>query len=93
MTTIPEIRAEMLRTADSLKNPALQYLIRSWEKELHRRPYVRKASRKSNPCTDQIDRRIRAYARLHKDASQQEIANAHGVNPGRVSEALAGKRT
>jgi hypothetical protein len=26
------------------------------------------------------------------DASHQEIADAHGINPGRVSEILHGKR-
>ncbi|MBF0247587.1 MAG: hypothetical protein HQL36_05880 [Alphaproteobacteria bacterium] len=50
----------------------------------------RRAPVTSAPSTPQLRRDIRAYARLHPNASNQEIGNFFGVNPGRVSEALEG---
>jgi hypothetical protein len=47
---------------------------------------------KSRSITPALKTAIRAYARRNPEDSQHEIAQAFGVNGGRVSEALAGKR-
>ena len=53
-----------------------------------------RASVKSNPVTDEILEKIRVlgHEAVDLDLSQQDIANAVGVNPGRVSEVLRGRR-
>jgi hypothetical protein len=51
---------------------------------------VRRAPEKSVPITPQIKRRIFAMAR--SDLHQDEIAVRLGINHGRVSEVLRGKR-
>jgi len=45
----------------------------------------------SAPMTTKLAGKIKVYARAYPDASHQEIAALFDVNPGRVSEALAGK--
>jgi hypothetical protein len=59
---------------------------------MFRRNPVRMTPVKSRTVTPMLKASIRAYARRNPDASQHEIAQAYGVNGGRVSEALAGKR-
>jgi len=66
--------------------------IRRVVRHMWRRPAVRTTSVKSQPVTPAIRASMRRYAISHPDASQHEIGSAHGVNAGRVSEALAGKR-
>lgn len=90
---IPEIRAQMLAEADACADPALKTRLLTWERELHRRPYARKAEPSSNPSNRGLAARIRRHAAANPDAPLHEIAAAFGVNPGRVSEAIAGKRT
>ena len=53
-----------------------------------------RASVKSNPVTDEILEKIRVlgHEAVDLDLSQQDIANVVGVNPGRVSEVLRGRR-
>jgi len=60
--------------------------------ELSRRPPRGRAPVKSAHCDDQMRMSIRSFHMTHPDASQVEIAKAFNVNPGRVSEALRGKR-
>jgi hypothetical protein len=57
-----------------------------------RRPAVRTTPVKHRPLTPRLKAAIRSYAKLQPDASQVQIGRRFGVNPGRVSEALAGKR-
>ena len=90
---IPEIRAQILATANTCRDPSLKSRLLTWERELHRRPYVRKASQHSKPTTQGLADRIRHHAVRHPHAPLQEIAVAFGVNIGRVSEALSGKRS
>ena len=61
--------------------------------QCRRRPSPARAPRTSTPMTEELVQEIREYADANPAMSQQEIANAFGVNHGRVSEALRGKRT
>lgn len=47
---------------------------------------------KSRRVTDEVRASVRAMAAANPDMSQQELADAHGINSGRVSEILHGKR-
>lgn len=57
----------------------------------------RKTLSRTPPTSTKMNRivaaRIKAYKRHHPDWSHQQIAVRVGVNAGRVSEVLRGKRT
>jgi hypothetical protein len=82
MATIPEVREELLTIAARIVE---------LEKELHRRPAVKKAPSRKRPVGSTNDA-IRAFAAQHTDLDNHLIAVHFGVNTARVSEALAGKR-
>lgn len=99
--TIPVIRervleiAKMLRgfpelTASSLSEAAIELELLA--EEMRRRPPVTRSRAKSTRMTPEVIEAIKRYAAAFPDKSQVEIARAFNVNPGRVSEALAGKR-
>jgi hypothetical protein len=54
---------------------------------------VRKAVVKSAKVTDAMETSIKAFAARQRHLSFVEIARYYNINPGRVSEVLAGKRT
>jgi hypothetical protein len=96
---IPEIRVELLAIAEwlddyaeSVSNKHLAHSaarLRLLEKELHRRPPVRRAKvNKTTPPT----RLIRAFAEENPDMDYIDMAAAMGIATGRISEALVGKR-
>jgi hypothetical protein len=61
--------------------------------ELHNRPPVMRGEHTSVTVDESV---IEAVIRMHEEnpeMPQHEIAKRVGVNPGRVSEILAGKRT
>lgn len=88
---IPEIRKEMdFLIADMEMALRRMKVLRE---ELVRRPPVSRAPTKSRPVTASIANQIVTYRAAHPNDTQQEIANYFGVNPGRVSEVLAGFRT
>lgn len=96
MATIPEVRGEMLVVAQRVEagqiNPAdIAQHLRRWELDLHRRKPVQRTPprRRGQSAADDI----RAYAAANPGASYHDIANATQTTIGRVSEALAGKRT
>ena len=60
--------------------------------QLSRRSPTKRAPNVSQPMTDELAERIRAYARSHPNATQVQIGVRFEVNPGRVSEALRGYR-
>lgn len=60
--------------------------------EIARRPRGQRAPTTSAPITDALRARIRAMKEAEPDLSQAEIGRRLNVNPGRVSEALRGKR-
>ena len=58
---------------------------------LHRCPPVRKAPRTSRPMSDALAAAIREDAARNPAMPYAELAARHGVNQGRVSEALRGE--
>jgi hypothetical protein len=99
MKTIPQVREYLLKLADSINNGKatdVNYIVRQLRNAVNnmkRRPYVRKASTESKLMTPQLKRRIKAFATNNPHMTYMRIANYHGVSIGRVSEALAGKRS
>lgn len=94
---IPEIRAEIAALArilteagDIVRNASAR--LDNLNEELKRRPVERRASPKLR-MNDAVAERVREYAASNPRASQLEIARQFNINPGRVSEALRGKRT
>jgi hypothetical protein len=61
--------------------------------EIPRRPPVAKAQPKSRKMTPLIAAQIRELHLRNPNLSQAEIGRMVGVNAGRVSETLAGRRT
>lgn len=91
--TIPEIRERLLDIADALSCvPLVAAEIRMLAEATRRRPAHRVAPVKSHPMTEGASDQIRDFAECHPHASHMEIAYLFGVNIGRVSEALRGKR-
>jgi hypothetical protein len=60
--------------------------------EIGRRPPRERAPATSVPITDALKARIRAMKANEPHLSQAEIGRRLNLNPGRVSEALRGKR-
>ena len=59
--------------------------------QMYRRAHTRRAATRSPKMTAEMAQAIRDYRDAHPDAHQQDIAEAFGVNHGRVSEALNGQ--
>lgn len=85
---IPDVAEEMRLIAARHGIPRLIELA----DELGRRTST-KAPRSSNKMTPAIEAKIRKLKARHPDMTQLDIANQVGVNQGRVSETLNGKRT
>lgn len=85
---IPEIQERLREKAAEHKDPELDLLA----SELTRRSPSSRAKITSARMTPELADAIRAYSRAHPDAAQASIASIFNVNPGRVSEALAGHR-
>lgn len=86
---IPEIRRELHKLADDFDIPRLHQLAG----ELMRRPAVRRAKVRSARVTEELEEDIRNFAKRNPGSHYTDIARYFNVNPGRVSEAIAGKRT
>jgi hypothetical protein len=86
---IPEVREELHKIAKDFSIPRLHQLA----DELVRRSTVRRARPQSVRVTDELESSIRAFAKRQPQLSFVEIARYFNVNPGRVSEAIAGRRT
>lgn len=94
--TIPEIRdliAELTDEGSKLarRQYAINLRINALMQETYRRSYTRTPV-KSKSVTAVVRASVRAMAAANPDASHQEIAEAHNINPGRVSEILHGTR-
>lgn len=93
MTKIPETRKQLERIAsDPAMPPHLAADLRTCISDLVRDPAVRKAPTQSSPVTPQVKQQIKTLAANNPDMSMQDIADLVGVNIGRVSEVLNGKR-
>jgi hypothetical protein len=86
--TIPEICDRLRVLAAHYALPELDDLA----DELRRRPAGSRAPATSTPMTPALAALIRAHSMSHPSKSQVQVARHFGVNPGRVSEALHGKR-
>ena len=94
--TIPEIReliGELTEESQTLARRQFQIAQQIGElaEETRRRSYSRTPVKSKN-VTNTVRTSVRKMAANNPDASHQEIADAHGINPGRVSEILHGKR-
>ena len=94
--TIPQIRDLISELTDegtklARRQFAINLRINALMQETYRRSYTR-APVKSNRITNAVRRSVWVMAKENPDMSHQEIATAHGINSGRVSEILHGKR-
>ena len=94
--TIPEIRELIgVLTEESQTLARRQFQIAQQIGELaeetRRRSYSRTPVQSKN-VTNAVRASVRKMAANNPDMSQQAMAEAHGINPGRVSEILHGKR-
>lgn len=85
---LPEVAAELREIADEYDIPRLHELA----DEIKRRPFE-KGPRVSRKITPEIRRAVRAMKRANPKMAQIMIAKHLGINQGRVSEILKGKRT
>lgn len=85
---IPEIQQELHQLAREHGIERLSDLA----DELSRRAPVRRAPATSVKMTAVVRRRIKDYAQAFPNMPLAEIAKHVGVNPGRVSETLRGRR-
>jgi xanthine dehydrogenase iron-sulfur cluster and FAD-binding subunit A len=93
--TIPEIRALLHALADNLDKIPVEEAkaqLRILAEATRRRRPVRMAPPRRKGLTPARVADIQAYAAAHPKAGYPDIADHFGVNQGRVSEALAGKR-
>lgn len=85
---IPEIQTRLREKAVEHNDPQLDLLA----SELTRGSPSSRSKITSARMTPELADAIRAHRRAHPDAAQVAIASVFNVNPGRVSEALAGHR-
>lgn len=98
MSDIPQGRRELRAVARALQhgqidnNLAADLIREIVEVLLVRAPPVRRAPDRYRRITPAMKEQIRLYARANPSAHQIDIGQAFGINPGRVSEILTGKR-
>ena len=88
MTTIPEIRTRLHELSTIHGIPELAVLAEA----TRRRSHGRKGRVVSREVTPALEAEVRDYAKLHKEESMHVIGQRFGINQGRVSEILFGKR-
>lgn len=87
---LPEVRDALHEIAGDLISVAEK--IKRLAEETRKRPAHRKAPAKARPISQELEESIMEFARQNPKASQFEIGKRFGVNQGRVSETLRGKR-
>ena len=85
---LPEVATRLRELATDLGCGELNELA----DEIGRRPPRQRAPASSVPMTDALKVKIRAMKAAEPHLSQAEIGRRLNLNPGRVSEALRGKR-
>lgn len=101
MATIPQNQIYLHMLADELMGLEPRTMtdeevgrkLRAITMDLSRRPRVTDAPPRARRVTPKLNQQIRDMHRSFPDMRQQDISEALGVTAGRVSEALAGKRT
>jgi hypothetical protein len=86
--TIPEIRVRLYELAKEHGIPELTQLA----DETRRRWHGRKAPVRAFGITDEVRANVRAHAAAYPKKPMREIARVFGIDQGRVSEILFGKR-
>ena len=94
--TIPQIRDLISELTDegvkiARRQFEINLRINALMQETYRRSYTR-APVKSKRITADVRASVRATAEANPDMAHQEIAEAHNINIGRVSEILHGFR-
>jgi antitoxin component HigA of HigAB toxin-antitoxin module len=94
--TIPQIRELIGQLTEESKTLARRQLyiaekINQLAEETRRRTYDRAPST-SKRVTAAVRASVREMAMDFPNMSHQALADAHGINPGRISEILHGKR-
>ena len=94
--TIPEIRDLITELTEESQKLARRQLyiaikIQQLSQETRRRSYSR-APVTSRRVTAAVRQSVRSMTALHPSMSHQDVAEAHGLNIGRVSEILHGTR-
>lgn len=87
--TLIEVAKRLRELGDQFGMPELHELAN----EIPRRPPVTRAPVTSRKVTPQMAEDIRIVHEINPTWSQSRIGRLFGVNAGRVSEVLAGKRT
>ncbi len=92
--TIPQIRERLSYIAKKLdlSEPSIANEVRYLISQLFRRPAIQRIETRAPRSSHSLRQQIRAYAATHPNLSQQLMAVHFNVNPGRISEALAGFR-
>jgi hypothetical protein len=98
MSNIPEGRRRLRELAsrvlanDIAQVDAYAEIIDVIDQCLVREQPVRRAPARPRRITDEVKKRIKVFAAANPKAHQTDIGHVFGVNPGRVSEILTGKR-
>lgn len=102
--TIPQIRAQLYRVADCLRDlmttedfDADEVLILADQIDALARETIRRSSGKraaptARRLTPELADRIRAFVERHPDMTNREIGARFGVDGGRVTDAMLGIR-
>ena len=85
--TIPEIRKRLYELAEEHGIAELAVLADA----SYRRTYTRTPAKRRNLTPDLVAS-IRAYVAANPEVAVQDVASKFYVNPGRVSEAMHGRR-
>lgn len=86
--TIPQIRSRLHELAIELELPELAELAEETRRQYH----GRRAPVRARAVTDTMASRVKEYAEEHPSTPQRDIGQAFGIDGGRVSEILFGKR-
>lgn len=92
MKTIPQVREELLKLANTLDDRGTVRKLKNLVKHMYRRAPVRRAGREHIALTPMLVARIKKVASMNSDISYATLGRMFNVSIGRVSEALAGKR-
>ena len=92
MSNIPHAR-EVLKSALAMDDAGdVRIAIELALRHMTREKYTRKAKVTSMSVTPEVKSMVHDYAAENPAASMQQIGNLFNLNPGRISEILAGKR-
>lgn len=97
MSNVPQARTILRAVAQQLKTGAITKLnaakvVASTLPLLTRQSPVRRTTRRKRYVTRNLIGQIKMYARQNRDMHLDDIATHFGVNVGRVSEILNGKK-